>query len=77
MLLPFKAMVLALKVRLAKAVALPTALCTTTLPALPLAFKVKPRAPAVSLLIALLAVMMALAPLARAVTVLPRVMLPL
>ena len=77
MLLPFRAMALAFSVRLAKAVALPTALCTTTLPVLPLAFKVRPRAPALSLLIALLAVMMALAPLARAVTVLLRVMLPL
>jgi hypothetical protein len=77
MLLPFRAIVLAFIVRLAKAVALPTALCTTTLPALPLAFKVRPRAPALSLLTGPLAVMMALAPLARALTVLPRVMLPL
>ncbi|MCX7137155.1 MAG: tripartite tricarboxylate transporter substrate-binding protein, partial [Proteobacteria bacterium] len=57
----FSSASLAVNVSSAKAVALPTALKTRTLPVLPLAFKLRPRAPTVSLLMGPLAVMMALA----------------
>ena len=67
-------MALALTVRLAKAAELPTAPFKTTLPP-PVLFKVSPRE-VLSLLILLLAVMMAVLSVASSTALLPKVMAP-